>query len=238
MRLSDVTFWHRFSPTGDVGTDELTGAIDTPGEPPRSPSQREDETPPDPTTIPFPVLGAPTVVHVSKLSADAISRCNLRDVEYVVIEPAQGGMRLRPAAIEDQVRHEQEAGLGHVTYSLGEFLDEFTSAPSNPAPTFERLAQFKRDFAKLTPPQRQHFRAAVRKFVAPLGTTPPDEPGEPLVRELHDHPRFYEMIFGDGARAIYTFGHEVRRGQPHVIWCRVGAGDALVKPPAVCNPSD
>ena len=79
-----------------------------------------------------------TGVHVSKLSSEAISRCNLGDVEYVVIEPAHGGMRLRPAGIEDQVQHEQEAGLGHVTYSLGEFLDEFTNAPSHPAPTSER----------------------------------------------------------------------------------------------------
>jgi hypothetical protein len=192
--------------------------------------------PPPAATIPFPVLGAPTVVHVSKLSSDAISRCNLRDVEYVVIEPAPGGMRLRPAGIEDQVRHEQEAGLGHVTYSLGEFLDEFTNAPSNPAPTFERLAQFKRDYAKLTPPQRELFRAAVKKFVAPLSTTPPGEPGEPLVRELVDHPGFFELRVGGGARAIYTFGRAVRPGQPHVIWCRIGSDGALDAPPAFCDP--
>ena len=203
----------------------MMGAIDTPSEQPMPPAQREDAPspgmqPPAATAIPFPVLAAPTVVHVSKLTSDAISRCNLSDVEYVVIEPAQGGMWLRPAGIEDQVRHEQEGGLGHVTYSLGEFLDEFTSAPSNPAPTFER------------------FRAAVKKFVAPLSTTPPGEPGQPFVRELQDHPGFFEMRFGGGARAIYTFGQEVRRGQPHVIWCRIGIGDALDKPPAICNPTD
>jgi hypothetical protein len=80
--------------------------------------------PPAGSTIPFPVLAVATVVHVSRLSPEAISRCDLSDVEYVVIEPADGGMRLRPAGIEDQVEHEQESGLGHVTYSLGEFLDE------------------------------------------------------------------------------------------------------------------
>jgi hypothetical protein len=221
----------------------MTGAIDTPSEQPMSRSQKEDELSPgmkqpSGATIPFPVLGAPTVVHVSKLSSDAVSRCNLRDVEYVVLEPAQEGMLLRPAGLEDQVQHEQEAGLGHVTYSLGEFLDEFTNAPSNPAPTFERLAQFKRDYAKLPPPQRQLFRAAAKKFVAPLSTTPPDEPGQPFVGELQDHPGFFEMRFGEDARAIYTFGEAVRRGQPHVIWCRIGSGDALDKPPAICNPSD
>ena len=132
------------------------------------------------TTVPFSALAASTVIHVSKLSAEAIALCDLRDVEYVVIEPAQFGWRLRPAEIEDQLKHEQEAGLGRVTYSLGEFLDEFTNAPNNPAPTFDRLAQFKRDYAKLTPPQREQFRAAVKKFVAPFSTTPPGDPGAPL----------------------------------------------------------
>ena len=186
-------------------------------------------------TVPFPVLAAPTVVHVSKLTSEAISRCSLGEVEYVVIEPAQDGVRLRPADIEDQVQHEQEAGLGHVTYSLGEFLDEFTNAPSNPAPTFERLAQFKRDYARLTPTQRQLFRSAVRKLIEPLSTTPPTDPGEPLVRELKEHKGFFELRFAADARAIYTFGEAVRRGQPHVIWCRIGSDDALEKPPAFCD---
>lgn len=159
----------------------MTGAAEPPSQQPFSTQDertpRPRVKPADAATVPFPVLGAPTVVHVSKLSSDAISRCNLGEVEYVVIEPAPDGMRLRPAGIEDQVQHEQEGGLGHVTYSLGEFLDEFTNAPSNPAPTFERLAQFKRDYAKLSPPHRQMFRAAVKKFVAPLSTTPPGDPG-------------------------------------------------------------
>ena len=36
--------------------------------------------------VAFPVLAAPTVVPVSKLTSEAIARCNLRDVEYVVLE--------------------------------------------------------------------------------------------------------------------------------------------------------
>jgi hypothetical protein len=220
----------------------MMDAIDTPRDQPTAAADGEHETSPalepsSETTVPFPVLGAPTVVHVSKLSPEAISRCDLGEVEYVVLEPAQAGMRLRPAGIEDQVQHEQEAGLGHVTYSLSEFLDEFTNAPSHPAPTFERLAQFKRDYAKLTPPQRQLFKAAVKKLVAPLSTTPPSAPGETLVRELNDHPGFFELRFGPDTRAIYTFGQAVRLGQPHLIWCRVGTDAALDQPPAFCDPS-
>jgi hypothetical protein len=189
-------------------------------------------------TVQFPVLGAPTVVHISKLSSEAIARCDLGDAEYVVIEPAGGGMTLRPAEIEDQLKHEQEAGSGRLTYSLGEFLDEFTNAPSNPAPTFDRLAQFKRDYAKLTRSQRESFRAAVKKFVSPFSTTPPGNFGEPLVRELTEHPGYYELRFDADTRAIYTFGQAIRRGQPHVVWCRIGSNDALDQPPAICTSSN
>jgi hypothetical protein len=146
-------------------------------------------------------------------------------------------MRLRPAGIEDQVKHEQEAGLGHTTYSLGEFLDEFTEEPSNPAPTFDRLAQFKRDYAGLTPRHRQLFRAALRKLVAPLSTGAPGDTMGPLVRELKEHPGFFELRFDTDARAIYTFGRAVRPGQPHVILCRIGTGDALDRSPDICNPN-
>ena len=196
---------------------------------------------PDPaveTTLPFSVLGAPTVVHISKLRPEAIERCNFGDVEYVVLEPTPGGTRIRPADIEDQVKHEQEGGLGHMTYSLGEFLDEFTNAPSNPAPTFDRLAQFKRDYSKLTSAQRQLFRVAAKKIVAPLSTTPPGDLGEPLVREIKDHPGFFEVRFAGGIRAIDTFGPAVRPGQAHLIWCRIGTDEALDKPPTICSAPD
>ena len=164
------------------------------------------------TTVPFPLLAAATVVHVSKLSPDAIAQCDFRDVEYVVIEPVPAGVRLRPAGIEDQLQQDRRPGLGRVSYSLGEFLYEFTNAPIIWRPTFDRLAQFKRDYAKLTSPQRQLFRAAAKKLVAPLSTTPPGEPQRPLVRELAEHPGFFDLLSDRNNRAIYTFGQAVRTG--------------------------
>lgn len=187
---------------------------------------------PDPADL-FPILAAPTIVEVCKLTEEAISRWGLRNVEYVVFEPFRGTLRVRPAALEDQVKYEQEGGLGRVTYSLGEFLDEFHDAPSNPAPTFDRLAQFKRDYRKLTPDQRTRFRAAAKQVIAPLSTTPPGAAGRPLIRELPDHPRFYELQVDRNTRAVYTFGPAVRTGQPHIIWCRIGGEEALEKHTAV-----
>jgi hypothetical protein len=177
----------------------------------------------------FPVLAAPTVVHASKLTPEAIVRWDLEDVEYVVIEPCEGGVRVRPAAIEDQLKHEQEDGIGRLTYSLAEFLDEFGDTPLKAAPTFDRLAQFKLDYAKLTPGQRQLFKAAAKKLVAPLSTTPPGDIGRALVKKLDGHPGYWELWFDRDLRAVYTFGESVRKDQPHVVWCRIGSEDARDK---------
>jgi hypothetical protein len=118
-------------------SDETSGDSSTPGDPRISAASNDDAPPPARaapagTTVPFSALAAPTVVHESKLSPEAIALCDLREVEYVVIEPARDGWRLRPAGIEDQLKHEQEAGLGRVTYSLGEFLE------SSPTPRATR----------------------------------------------------------------------------------------------------
>jgi hypothetical protein len=177
----------------------------------------------------FSVLAAPTVVHASKLTAEAIARWELTDVEYIVIEPCDAGVRVRPADIEDQLKHEQENGMGRLTYSLAEFLDEFANTPLKPAPTFDRLAQFKRDYEKLTPAQQQLFHAAAKKLVAPLSTTPPGDIGRALVKKLDDHPGYWELWFDRDLRAVYTFGESVRKDQPHVIWCRIGSEDARDK---------
>lgn len=195
-------------------------------------SSNQSHLVPDPQNL-FPILSAPTVVEVSKLTAEAIERWGMRDVDYVVFEPFRDTLRVRPAALEDQVKYELESGLGRVTYSFGEFLDEFHDAPNSPAPTFDRLAQFKRDYRKLTAEQRRAFRAAAKKMIAPLSSTPPGEPGRALVRDVPGHPGYLELYIDRNTRAVYTFGQAVRRGQPHIIWCRIGGEEALDKHTAV-----
>lgn len=204
----------------------------TRAEPPSPPGRPSvDETKPSVAigTGDFPVLAAPTVLHASKLTAEAVARWDLQDVEYVVIEPSDVGVRVRPADVEDQLKHEQENGMGRLTYSLAEFLDEFENTPLKPAPTFDRLSQFKREYAKLTTGQRQMFHAAAKKLVAPLSTTPPGDIGRALVKKLDGHPGYWELWFDRNLRAIYTFGESVRKDQPHVIWCRIGSEDARDK---------
>jgi hypothetical protein len=72
----------------------------------------------------FPALAGPITVPVRKLTAATISQAGLTDADYAVIEPADEGVRVRPASVDEQLTYEQTRGIGHVTYSLEEFLAE------------------------------------------------------------------------------------------------------------------
>jgi hypothetical protein len=72
----------------------------------------------------FPALAEPITVPVTKLAAATIADAGLTDVDYAVIEPADEGVRVRPASVDEELAYEQAHGLGHVTYSLEEFLAE------------------------------------------------------------------------------------------------------------------
>jgi hypothetical protein len=72
----------------------------------------------------FPALAEPIIVPVRKLTAATIAQAGLTDADYAVIEPADEGVRVRPASVDEQLAYEQTRGLGHVTYSLEEFLAE------------------------------------------------------------------------------------------------------------------
>jgi hypothetical protein len=72
----------------------------------------------------FPALAEPITVPVSKLAAATIAAAGLTDADYAVIERADDGVRVRPASVDEELAYEQAHGLGHVTYSLEEFLAE------------------------------------------------------------------------------------------------------------------
>jgi hypothetical protein len=79
-----------------------------------------------PMTV-LPALGKPITVRVTKLAAATVAAAGLADSDYAVIEPVDDGVRVRPASIDEQLAYEQTHGLGHVTYSLDEFVTELDS---------------------------------------------------------------------------------------------------------------
>ncbi len=93
-------------------------------------------------------------------------------------------------------------------------------------PTFERLARFDRDYARLDPEQRATFRAAVEKFVADLERGKGFRKGL-RVKGIRGASGLFEMTWADDGRATFSFGRSIRGDEPHVVWHRVGTHDII-----------
>lgn len=88
-------------------------------------------------------------------------------------------------------------------------------------PTFERLPRFDADWERLTDGQRARFRVAVAAFVAHLAAGQPFRPGL-RVKRIQATSAVWEMSWAPDGRATWQYGSEVRPGEPHVVWRRIG----------------
>lgn len=96
-------------------------------------------------------------------------------------------------------------------------------------PTREVLASFWRDWDRLTPQQQRRFRAAVADFVADLRAGQGFRPGL-RVKRVQGRQAVFEMTWAPDGRATFQYGTEVRSGEAHVIWRRVGTHDVFRRP--------
>lgn len=95
-------------------------------------------------------------------------------------------------------------------------------------PTFEFTPAFSRLVAKLSDRDLAALRAARDKFVAHMtahGGFVPPFPASLRIHKLGGHNR-WSLSFGDGMRAVFQIGDEVRPGEVHIIWEFVGDHDA------------
>jgi hypothetical protein len=98
------------------------------------------------------------------------------------------------------------------------------------APTFEAgESRFQRDLRRLTPKQRAAFLAAVRDFVADLRRGAGFRPGL-RVKRVQKTSNVWELTWAPDGRATWQYGPEVREGEPHVRWRRVGTHDIFRDP--------
>jgi hypothetical protein len=96
-------------------------------------------------------------------------------------------------------------------------------------PTHEEDAQFVRDFAALTAPQRSRFLDALRKLVNDLNVGQPIRPGV-RVKGVRGHQGVFEMTWAPDGRATFHYGTSPKAGDTHIIWRRIGGHDILKQP--------
>ena len=96
-------------------------------------------------------------------------------------------------------------------------------------PTFASLAQFDREYAKLTAEQQKAFREAVLVFVADLRARQGFRRGL-RVKRVQGTADVWELTWAPDGRATWQYGPEHLPGEPHVIWRRIGTHSIFRQP--------
>jgi hypothetical protein len=87
-------------------------------------------------------------------------------------------------------------------------------------PTFLVLPRFRREYAKLTPEQAAAFRAALAVFLEGLasGTFHPGL----RIHRIEGTLGVWSLTWAPDGRATFEYGQQVRPGEPHIVWRRIG----------------
>jgi hypothetical protein len=96
-------------------------------------------------------------------------------------------------------------------------------------PTFDLTDIFRKDLASLDQLDRQRFERAVKSFVADLKAKHGFRAGL-RVKGVQGAPGVFEMTWAPDGRATFEYGEELRSGEPHVVWRRVGTHDVFTRP--------
>jgi hypothetical protein len=96
-------------------------------------------------------------------------------------------------------------------------------------PTYQRLPRFDADWEKLPEDRRERFRRAVRQLIEDLNADRPFRPGL-RVKRVQRTRNVFEMTFAPDGRATWHYGTEIRPGEPHIVWRRIGTHDVLARP--------
>lgn len=74
------------------------------------------------------------------------------------------------------------------------------------------------------------FLAMLPVFVEALRASPPDVPPGLRVKRVQGTTDVWEITFAADGRATFQYAEEVRPGEPHIVWRRVGTHDVLSDP--------
>jgi hypothetical protein len=97
-------------------------------------------------------------------------------------------------------------------------------------PTFARLARFDREFRRLSRGLQHAFLTMLSSFIKALRVLPPAFPPSLRIKRVQGVEGVWEITFAPDGRATFEYGPEVRPGEPHVIWRRIGDHGVLSDP--------
>ena len=95
-------------------------------------------------------------------------------------------------------------------------------------PTHAERQRFLREYERLTREQRKAFLDAVGAFVSGLGAQEFDP--KLRVKRVRGQRGVWELTWAPDGRATFEYGEQVRPGDPHIIWRRVGSHDIFRQP--------
>ena len=95
-------------------------------------------------------------------------------------------------------------------------------------PTRDVLASFWRDWERLTLEQQRAFKTALQKFIADLRTG--HFRSGLRVKRVQGAEEILELTWAKDGRATFQYSDELRAGEAHIIWRRVGTHDILKEP--------
>ena len=98
------------------------------------------------------------------------------------------------------------------------------------SPTYEARRRFLREYGKLAKDQRDAFRVARRKLAEALREQQAQFPGELRVKRVQGTRDVWELTFARDGRATFAYGPELREGEAHIVWRRIGTHDVLDDP--------
>lgn len=87
-----------------------------------------------------------------------------------------------------------------------------------------------RELRKLPLEQRRAFLAARDEFVAALQQSPPQFPPTLRIKRVQGTDDVWELTFAPDGRATFRYGPQVRLGEPHIVWLRIGTHAVLDQP--------
>lgn len=97
------------------------------------------------------------------------------------------------------------------------------------SPTYGLSPSFAREFARMPREQCREFQAAVKKLIDALRER--HEPPRSLrIKRVQGTKDVWEMSYSGDGRATFRYGTEVKPGETHVEWLRVGGHEILSRP--------